>query len=101
MKFLCVGCDEAMTLKETRGPDEGSMSVLFGCPSCGREIAMLTNPMETQMVRSLGVAIGGRTAAPEPMETLRGSLVHGHHPVDPKRGSAGCPFTRAVEEARP
>lgn len=99
MKFLCIACDEAMALKETQGPEEGSMSVVFGCPSCGRDIAMLTNPMETQMVRSLGVAIGGRQAAPEPMETLRGSLAHSHHPAEPKRTGAGCPFTGIVEEA--
>lgn len=76
MKFLCVECDEAMKLQRTAGPDKGSMTVVFACPSCGRQVAMLTNAMETQMVRSLGVKIGadggGKSA---PMETLRGSLV--------------------------
>ncbi|MBT8401630.1 MAG: PCP reductase family protein [Rhodothermia bacterium] len=78
MKFLCVECDEPMKLQRTGGPDNGSMSVLFGCPSCGREVAMLTNAMETQMVRSLGVKIGaGGGSASAPMGTIRESLVSG------------------------
>ena len=105
MKFLCVECDEAMTLRETRGPDNGSMSVIFGCPSCGRRTAMLTNSMETQVVRSLGVKIGGREVPAEPMEMLRGSLESsGVHPAhaevhaSPPRDSK-CPFTGMVEDA--
>lgn len=74
MKFLCVECDESMALKGAEGPNAGSMSVLFECRSCGRQIAMLTNPMETQMVRSLGVKVGGRTEAAPPMETIRTSM---------------------------
>ncbi|HLC43424.1 MAG TPA: hypothetical protein VJO34_17595 [Methylomirabilota bacterium] len=60
MKFLCVSCDEPMKFSGSEGPDEGSLSVTFGCPNCGYQVAMLTNPFETQMVRSLGVKIGGR-----------------------------------------
>ena len=110
MKFLCVACDEVMTLRETRGPDSGSMSVIFGCPICGRETAMLTNAMETQVVRSLGVKIGGREVPAEPMEMLRGSLegsieaapfthagMHSSH-SSPARESK-CPFTGMVDEA--
>lgn len=78
MKFLCVECDEAMRLEGTEGPDRGSMTVVFTCPSCGRRTAMLTNTMETQVVRSLGVKIGGRTVPSEPMEMVRGNLVGGH-----------------------
>jgi len=75
MKFLCVDCDSQMALSETRGPDQGSMTVVFTCKSCERQIAMLTNAQETQMVHSLGVKIGGRKSEPRPMETIRGSLV--------------------------
>jgi hypothetical protein len=32
---------------------------------------MLTNPMETELVASLGVKIGGRTVPPQPFEMLR------------------------------
>ena len=109
MKFLCVACDEPMALKETRGPDEGSMSIIYRCPSCQRDIAMLTNAMETQMVRSLGVKIGGRTVPAEPMEMLRSSLAEQrdapHAPAPAaaapaeKTSGSKCPFTGVVTEA--
>ncbi len=59
MKFLCVSCDEPMKLAEARPPDRGSLTVVYRCPTCAHEIAMLTNPYETQVVGSLGVEIGG------------------------------------------
>jgi hypothetical protein len=114
MKFLCVSCDQPMKLDRTEGPHDGSMTVVFQCPGCGWEAAMLTNVMETQMVRSLGVKIGGRTAAPEPMEMVRGSLHHGRDSAQAAGASAPhaasleatgeatgskCPFTGMVESA--
>ena len=74
MKFLCVECDQPMALQETRGPVEGSLTVVFQCGSCGKQTAMLTNAMETQMVHSLGVKVGGRTEPAAPMETIRSNL---------------------------
>ena len=61
MKFLCVPCDTPMKLQTVAPPDRGSLSVLYSCPECGYEIAMLTNAFETQMVQSLGVRIGPAT----------------------------------------
>jgi hypothetical protein len=58
MKFLCVLCDQAMKLVEVAPPDRGALSVVYECPECANRIAMLTNPMETQLVQSLGVQIG-------------------------------------------
>ena len=58
MKFLCVPCNEPMTLQETRPPDRGSLTIVYACDSCGYEMAMLTNAYETQVVQSLGVRIG-------------------------------------------
>ena len=55
MKFLCIACDQAMRLAGTAGPDAGSLTVTFSCPTCGHRIAMLTNPWETQMVRTLAM----------------------------------------------
>jgi len=95
-----------MKLDRTLNPDEGSLTVIFVCPKCERETAMLTNDMETQMVRSLGVKIGGRNAPAEPMETVRNSLAqskdelldaHAHGAV-PGEGSK-CPFTGVVADA--
>ena len=58
MKFLCVPCDTPMKLQTVAPPDRGSLSVVYACPECGYEMAMLTNAYETQVVQSLGVKIG-------------------------------------------
>ena len=66
MKFLCVPCDSPMKMQTVGPPERGSLSVIYSCPECGYEMAMLTNPYETQLVQSLGVRIGpdkGATAA--------------------------------------
>ena len=61
MKFLCVPCDSPMKLQTIGPPEGGSLSVVYSCPECGYEMAMLTNPYETQVVQSLGVRIGPET----------------------------------------
>ena len=58
MKFLCVPCDSPMKMQTVGPPERGSLSVVYSCPECGYEMAMLTNPYETQIVQSLGVRIG-------------------------------------------
>src|SRR5687768_17806938 len=63
MKFLCVPCDSPMKLQTVGPPDRGSLSVVYACPECGYEMAMLTNAYETQVVQSLGVKIGPQAAA--------------------------------------
>lgn len=98
MKFLCVDCDEQMMLEETRGPDDGSMTVVFCCTSCGRKIAMLTNSMETQMVHSLGVKIGRGEKTVAPMETIRSSLV-GFHGAPGAEESAAEPNAESNTES--
>ena len=115
MKFLCIACDQAMRLSGTAGPDEGSLTVTFACPSCGHRVAMLTNPWETQMVRTLGVKVGGAPAeAPAPFAAVRASLAHqrdtGPAPAMPVHAAAsaatdapatdgpGCPFAAMIGE---
>lgn len=71
MKFLCVDCDKQMAFEERQLPGDGTLAATFKCPTCGRVVAMLTNPMETQLVSSLGVEIGGRTVPAQPLETVR------------------------------
>ncbi len=63
MKFLCVPCDSPMKLQTVGPPERGSLSVVYSCPECGYEMAMLTNAYETQVVQSLGVRIGPETGA--------------------------------------
>ena len=88
MKFLCVECDEQMRFEERALPGDGTLTVTFTCPTCGRTVAMLTNPMETQLVSSLGVEIGGRTVPAQPMELSRGAVAGGKadafHDPEPK-----------------
>ena len=105
MKFLCLDCDEAMKLLGAEGPDEGSLTVTFRCPECGFRVAMLTNPFETQMVKSLGVKVGGRTEAPRPFEHLRASMATsvGLSPSDAPRtdqpeNGPGCPFAAMINQ---
>ncbi len=62
MKFLCVPCDTPMRLRATQESEPGSLAVVYSCPACGYEMAMLTNQHETDMVRSLGVRIGPAAA---------------------------------------
>jgi len=93
MKFLCVPCDSPMKLQTVAPPERGSLSIVYSCPECGYEIAMLTNAYETQVVQSLGVRIG-----PDMGEGASASLAEGS-------AEAGkCPFTAMIPtegEARP
>jgi hypothetical protein len=87
MKFLCVPCDSPMKLQTVGPPERGSLSVVYSCPECGYEMAMLTNPFETQLVQSLGVRIGPEAGASSGASA-----------------GAKCPFTAMMPdggEARP
>ena len=92
MKFLCVPCDAPMKLQAVGPPEGGSLSVVYSCPECGYEMAMLTNAYETQMVQSLGVRIGpdaARGAASTSSISAAGSK---------------CPFSSMIpseDESRP
>jgi len=79
MKFLCVPCDTPMKLQTVGPPDRGSLSIVYSCPECGYEMAMLTNAYETQAVQSLGVRIGPESA--DAAATKSGS---------------GCPFSAMI-----
>ncbi len=75
MKFLCIDCDEQMAFGERREPRDGTFGASFSCPKCGHKIAMLANPMESQLVGALGVQVGGRTLDQQPMELTRRSMI--------------------------
>jgi hypothetical protein len=88
MKFLCVPCDTPMTLQTVGPPERGSLSVVYSCPECGYEIAMLTNAYETQVVQSLGVRIGP--------EGVGASTTPGARAVDPSGSGGSCPFAAMI-----
>ncbi len=71
MKFLCIDCDVQLQFEDRQVPGDGTFAAAYACPQCGHRVAMLANPMETQMVEALGVEIGGRTLAERPMELVR------------------------------
>lgn len=96
MKFLCLPCDHVMDFAERSLPGDGTLAAVFRCEDCGHEVAMLTNPMETQLVSSLGVKVGGRGVPAQPMELVRSSLEDGrddafHDAEEPSPG--GGPST--------
>jgi hypothetical protein len=68
-----------MKLQTVAPPERGSLSVVYYCPECGYEMAMLTNAYETQVVQSLGVRIG-------PERDRNASSASG----------SGCPFTAMI-----
>src|SRR2546425_4675327 len=116
MKFVCMKCETYMNFEKVEKPAEGSLGVFFACPSCGARFTMVTNPGETQMVSSLGVQLGGRSAAPQPFEMTRGGLrgegegqaemanyLKEHYseqpaatsaaPAEDEKKTGGCPFS--------
>jgi hypothetical protein len=111
MKFLCVTCDEPMRIGPVTGESQGSLSVVFRCAGCGWEMAMLTNPMETQVVRSLGVNIGAERHGGAPASMLRSALADMRAGLSAEPSSetttaaatpAGrCPFSAMVPGAEP
>lgn len=104
MKFLCLECDEVMSFGERQIPGDGTLAAVFRCGACGREMAMLTNPMETQMVSSMGVKIGGRTVPEQPMELVRSNLADGRDDAfeePPGEGDAAEPSGSTGADAPP
>ncbi|NIP59473.1 MAG: hypothetical protein GWM92_14210 [Gemmatimonadetes bacterium] len=93
MKFLCIECDEVMEFAERQLPGDGTMAAVFACGSCGREMAMLTNPMETRLVSSMGVKVGGRSVPEQPMELTRTSLEGARPEAFEEAGHEAAPAT--------
>jgi hypothetical protein len=77
VKFLCITCDAVMEFAERQTPGDGTFTAVFRCPSCEREIAMLANPMETQLVSGLGIKVGGRTVPEQPFEVATTAIAEG------------------------
>src|SRR6187200_429724 len=93
MKFLCVPCDTPMKLQTVVPPDRGSLSVVYSCPACGYEMAMLTNAYETQVVQSLGVRIGPASASAQSASARQA----GAAPGVSTEGASGCPFPGMIQ----
>jgi hypothetical protein len=104
-----------MKLQTVGPPEGGSLSVVYSCPECGYEMAMLTNAYETQLVQSLGVRIGpdhdvgassgasagapssgGRCPFPAMMPAMEGTLEGAGHAVS-TREEAPVRWTSGAE----
>jgi hypothetical protein len=85
MKFLCVPCDAVMEFAERQLPGDGTLTAVFACPKCHREVAMLANPMETQLVSGLGIMVGGRTVPGQPLEVAQAGV------ADPRPDAVSSP----------
>jgi hypothetical protein len=113
MKFLCVPCDSPMELQTVAPPEGGSLAVVYACPECGYEMAMLTNPFETQLVQSLGVRIGPdrrEGASARPADSAQAGGVRGagasalvDASAEPGTSVSKCPFAAMLPatEGRP
>jgi hypothetical protein len=115
MKFLCVPCDSPMKLQSVGPPERGSLSVVYACPECGYEMAMLTNAYETQVVQSLGVRIGpdrlragdgsasAQSATARPRRSAKSEVGSASQAGASAEAGSGCPFTGMIPagEARP
>ncbi len=94
MKFLCIPCDSPMKLRAVNPPERGSLAVVYECPECGYEMAMLTNAYETQMVQSLGVRIGPDRAGAE-----GGPVSQGASAAEAGAPGGKCPFSAMIPGA--
>jgi hypothetical protein len=72
-----------MKLQTVGPPERGSLSIVYSCPECGYEIAMLTNAYETQAVQSLGVRIGPEKNVAEAS-------------AETGTSASGCPFAAMI-----
>ncbi|MCP9449113.1 MAG: PCP reductase family protein [Nitrospira sp.] len=105
MKFVCLTCETYMTLEKVEKPEEGSLGVFFGCPSCNAKFSMVTNAGETSMMNALGLKLGARAEAADPtlasladkMQKVK-SAVSAAPSKTGEKTTGGCPFSAMVAE---
>jgi hypothetical protein len=96
-----------MSLEKVEKPEEGSLGVYFGCPSCNAKFSMVTNAGETNMMNSLGLKLNARAEAPDPMIASLAEKMQKAQPIDAaaaapvktgEKTGSGCPFSAMVAE---
>jgi hypothetical protein len=89
-----------MKLQTVGPPERGSLSIVYSCPECGYEIAMLTNAYETQAVQALGVRIGPETSLAEASASAQRASARPRRRSESEVGSAEsvakCPFAAMI-----
>lgn len=86
MKYQCGSCEEPMTFQGIEEPTEGSLWIAFGCSNCGHRIFLITNPQETQLVRSMGITLG-ETRDVQPLGLVRSTLRGIREELSPSMGA--------------
>jgi hypothetical protein len=76
------------------------LAVTFRCPSCGRQVAMLANPMETQLVNSLCVDMSAGTDRGQPFGSVRTHLRPDADAQPQRSGTMGGPAWSDEAETR-
>jgi len=89
-----------MEFEDRQEPGDGTFAAAFVCPACHRRMAMLANPMETQLVGSLGVKVGGRSLDQQPMELIRQTMEGRDDAFVDTEGGSGRPTWSASGEER-
>jgi hypothetical protein len=88
-----------MKLQTVGPPDRGSLAVVYACPECGYEMAMLTNAYETQVVQSLGVRIGPPAESAGPASKCPfGSMIPAQSGMERSQAAESIRWTAAAEE---
>ena len=85
-----------MKLQSVGPPDRGSLSIVYACPECGYEMAMLTNAYETQAVQSLGVRIGPESDGKAADASGRLRAEGASASLAEASAEAGCPFAAMI-----
>lgn len=105
MKFVCLTCETYMTLEKVEKPEEGSLGVFFGCPSCNAKFSMVTNAGETTMMNALGLKLSARAEGTDPtLASLADKVQKAKSAVAAapsktgEKTTGGCPFSAMVAE---
>lgn len=96
MKFVCLNCETYMGLEKVEKPEEGSLGVFFACPSCNAKFSMVTNAGETNMMNSLGLKLGAKSAPETSMEGLRALAGNGQSTPSASKQAASAPAVSAT-----
>ena len=68
-----------------------SLGITFACKGCGASFSMVTNAGETQMVKSLGVSLGGREEPANAFELTQAILKDDGGAIEPVAAAAQTP----------
>ncbi len=84
MKYECGSCKDPMAFQGAEEATGGALRIAFRCPNCGLQIFLIANPQEAQLVRSMGITLGGREGH-RPLGLVRSTLKGIREELSPSR----------------